>query len=446
MANLFLRSTDGSDADNGTTWALAKATFAGVGAINAAGDVIYVSDNHAEAANLSISWTSPATANAPTRVLCGDDSAEPPTALAATAVIDAGTGARTIVLNGYAYFYGIIFKTNAGASSGSAQSITIGNSAAPSAITFEDCEFWQGGSSSSNLTLGANSASSTDNRLVFKNCGFRFGNAGSAITATRGVIRIEGGHIISGGASITGPFIKHNGMADVLVTGFDFTNLPSACDLVGTNIGSGKVVFRNCKLPNSWTGGMGTPGDPSHQYEMYNCDDGDTNYKMRINQYAGTVLHNTSNYRNGGASDGTTPHSWNLVSNANCNYPDPAVRTPEIMIWNETVGSAITITAEIITNAGVTLTDGEFWMEVRYLGTSGRPLGLYADNAKADVLASASNHPSSSATWTTSGLSSPVKQSVSVTVTPEEKGPLIVRFVLAKPSVAMYVDPKLTIS
>jgi len=37
MTQLYVRSTDGSDSDNGTTWALAKATATGAAAIEAAG-------------------------------------------------------------------------------------------------------------------------------------------------------------------------------------------------------------------------------------------------------------------------------------------------------------------------------------------------------------------------------------------------------------------------
>lgn len=37
MADLYVRSTDGSDTDNGTTWALAKAGLSGAAGIDAVG-------------------------------------------------------------------------------------------------------------------------------------------------------------------------------------------------------------------------------------------------------------------------------------------------------------------------------------------------------------------------------------------------------------------------
>mgnify|MGYP003394608494 FL=1 len=48
MADRYGRSTDGADGDGGTTWALAKATLAGLAAIDAAGDRIFLSQAHAE--------------------------------------------------------------------------------------------------------------------------------------------------------------------------------------------------------------------------------------------------------------------------------------------------------------------------------------------------------------------------------------------------------------
>ena len=46
--NLYVRSSDGNDGDNGSTWALAKATLAGAVTAWTDGDVICVEDNRAE--------------------------------------------------------------------------------------------------------------------------------------------------------------------------------------------------------------------------------------------------------------------------------------------------------------------------------------------------------------------------------------------------------------
>jgi hypothetical protein len=90
---------------------------------------------------------------------------------------------------------------------------------------------------------------------------------------------------------------------------------------------------------------------------------------------------------------------------------------------------------------GVTLTDKEAWLEVEYPGTSGFPVSSFASD-KAGILASAANQTSSSVTWTTTGLSGPVKQKLAVTLTPQEKGVIRARVMLAKASTTLWYCPK----
>jgi len=205
-------------------------------------------------------------------------------------------------------------------------------------------------------------------------------------------------------------------------------------------------VFRNCKLPASWSGSLVTGTlSLSERHELYNCDSGDTNYALHIADYAGSIIQETTIVRTGGASDGTTTLSWKVVSSANAEYPHQTLNTSEIVKWNDTTGSAITATVEVVTD-GVTLTDGECWLEVQYLGTSGYPLGSFISDAKADVLATAVNQATSNETWTTTGLASPTKQKLSVTFTPQEKGYYMCRVYLARPSATVYACSKITVS
>src|SRR3990167_2296817 len=101
MANIYVRSTDGSDADDGSTWALAKATLAGALAIATSADTIWVSQNHAETAAGNKSHTFPTTPGL--RVLCGNDAAEPPTALATTATVTTTGNFAVTFVSGFAY-------------------------------------------------------------------------------------------------------------------------------------------------------------------------------------------------------------------------------------------------------------------------------------------------------------------------------------------------------
>ena len=184
---------------------------------------------------------------------------------------------------------------------------------------------------------------------------------------------------------------------------------------------------------------------------MHNCDSGDTNYRLWAENYKGSIKSETTIVRTSGSSDGTTSLAWKMSTSANAEYPTIVLYSPERAIWNETTGSAKTLTVEIVhdsqgAGSGSKFQDDEIWLEVMYLGTSGFPLGTWITDAKADVLATAANQADSSVTWTTTGLATPVKQALSVTFTPQEKGHFIYRIAMAKASKTCYVDPMATVT
>ena len=150
--------------------------------------------------------------------------------------------------------------------------------------------------------------------------------------------------------------------------------------------------------------------------------------------------------RKEGASDGTTPLSHKMVSNANAEWNHQTLDSPEIVQWNETTGSAITATIEIVHDSVTSITDQQIWMEVQYLGTSGTPLALFVDDAAADYITATADQADSSASWTTTGMTNPNTQKLNVTFTPQEKGFIHAVVRLAVASKTVYVDPKITVS
>lgn len=115
-----------------------------------------------------------------------------------------------------------------------------------------------------------------------------------------------------------------------------------------------------------------------------------------------------------------------------------------ITIWNETVGSPITITVYGTKASGLP-TNGNIWIDVQYFGTSGFPTASKATNGLADGLATATTYSSDGSTWGGS-LSSPGVFAMSVTITPQEKGPITVYPKIGVSSTTVYIDPKLVIS
>lgn len=441
MANLYVRSTDGNNADSGATWALAKATLAGACSAAAAGDTIYVSQAHAETGAGTI--TCPGTLAAPCKIIVGDDSAEPPTAVSAAATITV-TAAGTIVLSGHAYVRGISFLGD--------RTMRLATTGA-NVQRYEACSFRLSSASSGYLQPG-NAISAAPTQVYWDNCDIKFGATTQYLTPAHGRFIWRGGTYLSGGTAPTNLLTIDDarGASYTEISGVDFSAANASMNLVGACATGGHFVFRNCKLPTSWSGDLynGTML-AGLRVEMYNCDNADTNYRLFIKDYCGTIKHETTIIRTGGASDGTTGLAWKMESNANAEYPIHRLESPELADWIDTTGASKTLTVEIVhdsqgAGSGSKFQDDEIWLEVMYLGTSGFPLGTPLNDAKADVLATAANQADSSETWTTTGLTTPVKQALSVTFTPAEKGFYHARVVLAKASKTVYVCPKATLS
>jgi hypothetical protein len=440
MATPYVRSTDGSDADDGSTWALAKASLTGVAAIDAAGDRIWVSGSHAETTAAAITLAFAGTVAAPTQLLCGDDAAEPPTALATSATVST-TGASTIGIQGNLYAYGLQWFAGSAAN---AANINLTASTSGQRQKFEACDFTLNNSnagSAINCTLASH--------YEFINCRYKFGSTGQKIIIG-GTVRLSGGSIISGGTSPNNFFGMGSGnRADVVVDGFDFTNLSATANLIGdSGAGSGRIVFRNCKLPASWSGSLfnATPTQACLRAEMWNCDNASTNYRMWVEDSYGSIKHETTLVKTGGASDGTTPLAWKMASSANASFPLPLC-SPEIAsAWIDATGSAKTITVDILRDSATALKDDEIWLEVAYLSDAGTPKTSRSADSKADILAAGADQAASSATWTTTGMANPNKQALAVSFTPQQKGVALVRVCLAKASATVYVDPVAQVS
>jgi len=283
--------------------------------------------------------------------------------------------------------------------------------------------------------------------VVLRDCTVRFSAAGHSLSPSAGIF-----HWIGGGfhASTTQPTNLFNTMSAggrVLLDGVDLSAGASTMNIAASNTAALiAFVMRNCKLPASWSGTLNNSAGQGSRFSMYNCDSGDTNYRLLIKDGNGDITSETTLVRSGGASDGTTSLSWKLTSNTNALWEHQPLYSDEIVRWQDAVGGSITATIEILHDSATPLTDKDVWLEVQYLGTSGVPLGAIVTDAAADYLATAANQTTSSVTWTTTGMSNPNKQKLSVTFTPQEKGYLIARVALAKASYTVYVCPKMDIT
>jgi hypothetical protein len=458
MTDRYVRSTDGSNADDGLSWANAELDGAGAAAADSPGDRIFFSQAHAESTAGAITWAIAGTLAQPSLLLCADDSAGPPTAVATTGTVTT-TGLGHITLNGSFYLYGLTFNIGTGVVS---PVVTLGGGNVNQ--RYERCTFTFVATGSGHFIQLGTSAADVKSEIIWKNCNASFtsilSGAALRVAATRFVW--SGGALTAGSAIPNLLLILHvanQRAASVLIEGVDLSLMGSGKFLVDASfMASGQTVdFRNCKLGASVAVVVNSFGGPGPRVRVHNCDSGDTNYRLAEHCYEGIIVSETTIVMTGGASDGDTPLSWKMDSSTNAEYPSLILRSPEIFSERITsTGSAKTITVEFIHDTNVAagqgagtanaFQDDEVWLEVSYLGTSGTPLGLFVSDAKANVLATAADQGSSSVTWTTTGLTTPVKQALSVTFTPQEKGVAICAICIGKASKTIYVDPVATVT
>lgn len=428
-------STYGWTAPHSRFWNALTATWA------AAGDTVYVGHDHAETQSTAMTITSAGTVASPVIVICVNDGATPPTAVATTGSVTT-TGASAISMRGFAHVYGLIFNSGSGA-------VNAGFNICTTASTndswlFDTCQIKCVASSSTNhVAIGNTRASS----IKFINCIFTFASVSSQIQLDAGRIEFIGGSIAASGSVPSNLMINSSAGRTHLVVmrGVDLSGFGSGKELVYMTTSSvAEFRFENCKLGASVAITSSTPTAPGAcSVEAINSDSADpttAGQRYAKHVYQGVVTSETTIVRTGGASDGIASFSRKMVSTANTKFFSP-LEGPWVYFWNSTL-SATTVAFETVTN-NVTLTDAEAWIEVEHLGTSGFPLSLIERDRAADILATPANQTTSSETWTTTGLTTPVKQTLSESVTPAEIGWIRARVCLAKASTTVYFCPKI---
>lgn len=269
---------------------------------------------------------------------------------------------------------------------------------------------------------------------------FRFSATGQRIQCNYNV-RITGGSIDATGSAVTGLFQVNQGGRGcrLLVDDFNAVNMAASGNLVTVATSGGSYVrLRRIKLPASWTGlpvsaGVVRAGD---RVEMIDCSSGTTLYRLWITDHAGTVRDEST------VKVTAQTRSYKLVSTADCSEAQPLLSQDYFI---DLSGSAQTVSLDLCTD-NVTLTDADVAIEVDYLGTAGELLGTTVDDRVASSIASPANQATSSTTWTTTGLTTPVRQTVSVSVTAGSASRAIVRVALTRPSTTVYVADTVTVA
>jgi hypothetical protein len=272
------------------------------------------------------------------------------------------------------------------------------------------------------------------------------GGAGILRSSGGAAFEWKGGGIESGTAAFPYLFDMFNVRPlAVHAANLDFTAASDTLQLVSpasTNKSTVRVRLENIAMPTSWVGEVADTGNPGSNILAVNVGATNTNYQFKHVEFMGSTTHETGIYLTGGASNGgVTPISWKMSSSADAKWLTAEYLGPEIAVPCETTGSK-TLTIEVLTD-NVTLTNRDFGVEISYLGSTSSSAGSLARTIDENYTGSPVALVSSSATWTgTTGFTNAVKQKISVPITVEKAGPVIIRLILSRASTTVYVDPE----
>lgn len=455
MTDYYLSSVDGDDGDSGQTWALAKATLQGVIDVGLDGaDAIWVKSDHAEALGSATDYNfhNNFSDDPGLTFICvkAVTTNEPPVSADLDIMESANgegwttTGNFRFALNGAIFGYGLSFVASDIASNALAD-IWLGLNA-----SHEDGQIWQScelGTLSTNTGAQVIIGDSGDSqRYQLIDCKIRFGAPTQELVLNGAALIRNLSHLGSTPTTLFSPRAgNRSSNATIVVENTDINAINPTNIAERVTDGGVDLVLRNCKLPAGVTLVTGASDRWSAiRVDIYNCDSGDTNFRYGRDWNEGTIDTETGSpgiTLTGGAEHNGTQYSFKMASSANPTIHTP-LESPEFVIFNETVGSSITVTVQL--TGSELLQNDDIWMEAQYLGTSGVPLGL-SDTNKVALLGSPANLPNAATDWDSDPASVQDMQLV-LDFTPQEVGFIHLKVMLAKPSITVYVDPLPVIS
>ena len=438
----------GSSTYNTTSFAAPHARLKTAASWSAAGDTIYVDDDHAEtrASNDDIAF--PGTAASPTYVIAITSTfSNPPVASEVVNAIPATnpsvtvTGANYMLMSGTAHINGL--KFTAGSSGSNVFYINYNTGAQ---MRFENCSLVNGTSGVIKFSVGGNSAGLSDTCELI--------NTDVALSNAVAGLQVLGGNLIWRGGTLRGTKVTQLfGIAGsapyassrVVVSDVDLTLQAASAYLVNVAaINSGAdVKFNNCALSDSLAGvTTGTFQVGNSRVEMITSDDtSNLAYRAHVESYAGLLISDDTYERTGGASDGTDGIAWKVVTSANAKYFYP-FWCPDIYQWVDSTGSK-TFSIYIANNSTVTCDEADIGFELEFMGSATTPIGTHSTTRPNILSTGSTNWPSDTSTWAGTTDS---KQVMSVTKTINHKGWVRARVYVQKASFTCWIDPLIVVT
>jgi hypothetical protein len=331
-----------------------------------------------------------------------------------------------------AYFYGVSFIVTSGTSVGSIQVVY-----APSDhcdLTYESCVFNLNNTANTSILEFGNPPAA--NNTYLKNCTLTFGAAAQTM-------QFDGpnSNVVFQGCTLSGtsPTNLATGACGVVkFRDMDLSGVTGALYVFSGTNQCGYYSFENCKIYSGVTVYSGTPnGIGAPRVRLVNCSSSGINYAYYYRTFGGTVQQDTTHYRTGGASNGTTSFAMAVTTDANAYLGAPMIVNQDdpMEIWSAFTSGSHTATIYLASNS--TLNNQNVFAELEYLGSSASPLGTIV-SSRAAFLATPTTLTTDGSTW---GGSPTNVYKISLTYTPAQAGTLRIFLYATIPSVTFYYDP-----
>lgn len=396
----------------------------------------YVASSHAETQASAMSNTITASAAFTPSIICVTKTNVPPTSANETTGAGVSTTGNSVINNSTtagcaAYIEGITFRCGDGANAPIL-------SAAVQSIYYKNCALIANGTGAGQAISFNNTASRQAAVLDNTTVEFKAITGGISASGSGLVWRNTPSAVV--GTPPTSLFVS-SAVLLASIEGVDLSNLGTSLNSGAVNSG-GLITLKDCKLHASM--GISTPSAyGAAPVNLIRCDSGATNYRTERYHGFGTQTTETTIVRTGGATDGTTPISWQFDTNTSTQPNVPFEALP-ISIWNDTVGSAITVALDGVWSGGAVPNNDDIWFDAVYPGSTLTPQASFATCGRATVLTAATALSADGSTW----ASSPgTAFKMSVTFTPQMKGPIELIIKVGRNGTnTFYVDPKPIIS
>lgn len=435
----YLRSSDGDNGDDGLSWANACATMSGVLAkAVAAGDIIYVDDDHQETLAADITWTFPGTEGTPNKVIVviTDTTTAVASYNCTNQKISGDTNDAHIIIAGEVYFWGICLDWGDG-------TYIISNS---KTVTFEK----------SNLIMTATAAKylgvfNDNSTLVLINSDIDFSsNAGHYIKLYSPSNFIWRGGSLTGDIDTLiktydeGPYIEIIGGDLSAMIGGDIITVAAVNERLRVNFEGIKL---NATPPNFISA---APERASAAY-LDIADSGNTVYKFRREFQYGYVMEETTLTVVGKALyDGMNPFAVKMVSRA---APTPTLYDPwryHLATKRVTgLGSGKTFTVYILENGNggqpAAWNDDDVWLEVIYPDDATAQFNIQSDRIVTPTTAPAAQ-TDDVGRWQNETNGREQKLEVTVANGAGKVGPCEFWICIAQANKTLYVCPEVIVS